>query len=97
MKNNKKNIIIISVSIIIVLILVIIGCMIIKSNNNKEINNFKIQTKKDFLDKNGIISLFPLIDDEEISDLHGLDFLLNVSNDINKKTEKDNRYYETCY
>ena len=69
----------------------------VKLENTKEITNFKIQTKKDLIDKKGIISLFPLIDDEEISDLHGLDFLLNVSNDINKKTEKENKFYEKVF
>ena len=69
----------------------------VKLGNSKDINNFIIQTKKDLINKNGIISLFPQIDDEEIKDLHGLDFLLNVSNDINKKTEKENTFYEKVF
>ena len=69
----------------------------VKMNNSKEIDNFIIQTKKDLINKNGIISLFPQITDEKISGLHGLDFLLNVSNDINKKTEKENKFYEKVF
>ena len=69
----------------------------IKIENSKEIDNFIIKNNKDLDDKNGIISLFPLINEEEIKDLHGLDFLLNVSNDINSKTEKENKYYENVF
>ena len=39
---------------------------------------------------------FTFIEDE-VKDLHGLDFLLNVSNDINKKTENDNKFYEKVF
>ena len=66
-------------------------------NNTKEIDNFIIKDNKDLNNKDGIISLFPLINAEEIKDLHGLDFLLNVSNDINNKTEKENRFYENVF
>lgn len=69
----------------------------IKLDNTKDISNFIIQNKKDLINKDGIISLFPQIDDEKISDLHGLDFLLNVSNNINKKTEKENSFYEKVF
>ena len=69
----------------------------IKIDNTKEIDNFVIKTNDDLKDKDGIISLFPLINEENIKDLHGLDFLLNVSNDINKKTEKENKFYENVF
>ena len=67
----------------------------ISSDNN--IDNYVVKSNKDLEIKDGIISLFPNINDEEIKDLHGLDFLLNVSNDINKKTEKDNKNYENVF
>ena len=66
-------------------------------DNIKEIDNYIIQDKKDLTNKDGIISLFPQINSEEIKDLHGLDFLLNVSNDINKKTERENTFYEKVF
>ena len=70
---------------------------ITSENNKKNIDNFIIKSNKDLENKDGIKSLFPKIIDEEIKDLHGLDFLINVSNDINKKTENDNKFYESVF
>ena len=67
----------------------------IKSLNN--IDNFIVKSYKDLKNNEGLISIFPQINNEDIQDLHGLDFLLNVSNDINKKTEKDNKFYENVF
>jgi len=69
----------------------------LKLNNTNNIDSFVVKSNNDLNRKDGIISLFPLINEEEIKDLHGLDFLLNVSNDINKKTEKDNIFYEKVF
>ncbi len=69
----------------------------VKTDNTKNIDNYVIQNNKDLETKNGIKSLFPKIVEEEIKDLHGLDFLINVSNDINKKTETDNKFYENVF
>lgn len=65
--------------------------------NSKNITNFIIMSDDDLKNKDGIISLYPQIYEEEIKDLHGLDFLLNVSTDINKKTEDDNKFYESVF
>ena len=70
---------------------------VITSNNTKNIDNFIIKSNKDLESTDGIKSLFPKIIETEISDLHGLDFLINVSNDINKKTENDNKFYEHVF
>ena len=67
----------------------------VQSENN--IDNYIVKSNKDLMDKDGIISLFPTINDTDVKDLHGLDFLLNVSNDINKKTENDNKFYENVF
>lgn len=69
----------------------------LKINNENNIDNYIVKSNKDLENKNGIISLFPNITKDEIKDLHGLDFLLNVSSDINKKTEKDNKFYENVF
>ena len=69
----------------------------IRIDNTKEIDNFIIKTKKDLIDKDGIISLFPSINEETTNNSKGLDFLLNFSNDINKKTAKENKYYESVF
>ena len=53
------------------------------SENN--IDNYIVKSNEDLNNKDGIISLFPTINDTEVKDLHGLDFLLNVSNEINAK------------
>ena len=58
---------------------------------------FIIQSAADLEKNEDIKSLFPKIIDEDIKNLHGLDFLINVSNDINKKTEKDNKFYEHVF
>ena len=69
----------------------------LKIDNKKEIDNYIIKDEIDLNNKDGILSLFPLINEEEIKDLHGLDFLLNVSNDINQKTENENKFYESVF
>ena len=65
--------------------------------DSKNITNFIIMSDDDLKNKDGIISLYPQIYEEEIKDLHGLDFLLNVSTDINNKTEDDNKFYESVF
>ena len=65
--------------------------------NEKNIDNYIVKSNKDLETKDGLLSLFPQLNEENIKDLHGLDFLLNVSNDINKKTEKENKFYENVF
>ena len=69
----------------------------IKEDNTKDVDIYIIKNNKDLESTDGIKSLFPKIDEEEIKYLHGLDFLINVSNDINKKTENDNKFYEKVF
>lgn len=68
----------------------------VKIDNNKNIDNIIIRNDND-LNKEDIINLFPKINEEEIKNLHGLNFLINVSNDINNKTEKENEFYEKVF
>lgn len=68
----------------------------VKIDNNKNIDNIIIRNDND-LNKEDIINLFPKINEEEVKNLHGLDFLINVSNDINNKTEKENEFYEKVF
>lgn len=67
----------------------------VECDNN--IDNYIVKSNEDLESSNGIISLFPKLNDDVVKDLHGLDFLLNVSNDINKKTEKENKFYENVF
>ncbi len=69
----------------------------IEKCKNINIDNLIIKSTKDLEEKDGIVSLFPEISKERIKDLHGLDFLINISNDINKKTEKENKFYESVF
>jgi len=69
----------------------------LKLFNEDNIDNYIVKSNNDLVSNDGIISLFPNINEVEIKDLHGLDFLLNVSNDINKKTERDNKFYENVF
>ena len=69
----------------------------VKVENNKNIDNLIINDADELEESNGLVSLFPQIKEENIDGLHGLDFLVNVSNDINKKTENDNKFYESVF
>ena len=69
----------------------------INIDNTKEIDNYIIKTQEDLSSKDGIVSLFPQIVNERVDNSHGLEFLLNVSNDINKKTETENKFYEKVF
>ncbi len=54
---------------------------------------------KDVSDKETtkIIPFFPGIENKLLKDTQGLDLILNVTEDINKKTEKNNRIYEATF
>ncbi len=68
----------------------------IKINDRKNIDTLVIENNED-LNKEEVKELFPNIIEEETKDLHGIDFLINVSNDINTKTEKENSFYEKVF
>ena len=44
-----------------------------------------------------ILEAFPNINDKLIKDANGLEFIMNVTKDINKKTEENNRTYEKTF
>ena len=49
------------------------------------------------IDKSGILSAFPDMNDKLVKDKEGLDFIVNVTTDLNKKTEASNRIYEDTF
>ncbi len=65
-------------------------------DNKKNIDNLIIRNNADLQNEN-VLKIVPNINEEEIKNLHGLDFLINVSNDINVKTEKENEFYESVF
>lgn len=68
----------------------------IKIVDGKDIDNLIIRDDEDLHDKK-VQELFPNINEEKIKDLHGIDFLINVSNDINEKTLSENEFYEKVF
>ena len=68
----------------------------IKIVDGKDIDNLIIRDDEDLHDKK-VQELFPNINEEKIKDLHGIDFLINVSNDINEKTLSENEFYERVF
>lgn len=45
----------------------------------------------------GILEAFPNINEKLLKDTNGVELILNVTKDINEKTEKDNRLYEKTF
>ena len=48
-------------------------------------------------DKQDIVSVFPNISEKLIDDVDGIDLLVNVTKDINKKTAEENNKYEQTF
>lgn len=45
----------------------------------------------------GILEAFPNINDKLLKDTSGIELIINVTKDINEKTEKDNKLYESTF
>ncbi len=61
----------------------------------KHINSITVKNMKD-IKKKLKVSAFPDIE-EKLLDENGMELILNVTKDINEKTEKDNRVYESTF
>ena len=69
----------------------------VKVEDSKHIDNISVKTIED-LDKIDIFKeYFPDIKDKMLSDIDGLDLIINVTNDINKKNEEKNTSYEKTF
>ena len=70
----------------------------LKLEDEKNISQAAIfmENTKEITDKN-ILEAFPNINDKLIKDANGLEFIMNVTKDINKKTEENNRTYEKTF
>lgn len=62
----------------------------------KNIYSIKLKTLKD-LDNSFIEKSFPNIKDKMLVNLEGIDLIINVTKDINQKTEKRNKSYERTF
>lgn len=62
----------------------------------KNMDNIKVKTLKD-LENSSIEKSFPNIKDKMLVNLEGIDLIINVTKDINTKTEKRNKSYEKTF
>lgn len=68
----------------------------VKVQNEKNIDTLIINDYSNFNDEMGILSMYPQILNDEVKG-ESLDFFINVTNDINKKTEANNTFYEKVF
>ncbi|MDD2409110.1 MAG: rhomboid family intramembrane serine protease [Bacilli bacterium] len=69
----------------------------INIQNDKNIDTFKIKTLKDVRNDNGISKLFPKLKTFTLSKENNVELIVNITNDINKKTEKNNITYDNIF
>lgn len=63
----------------------------------KNINSIEIKSVKDIKNNNILKNTFPQMDDLLLKNVDGLDLVLNVTKDINKKTEEENKKIEKIF
>ena len=66
-------------------------------NNNKYINTITVDSIDAIKNNSDIQAVFPGINDELITTNDGLELILNVTNDINEKTEEENKKFEKVF
>ncbi len=69
----------------------------VKIEPNKDIDNVSVHELEDIKKNEGIISVFPSIKSDLYESGNSLDLLLNVTKDINNKTETDNKKFEKIF
>ena len=68
----------------------------VNMSETKNINSVIVKNISD-VKENAISKQFPDINNKLMLDTVGLDLIINVTNDLNKKTEKDNQLYEKTF
>ena len=68
----------------------------VKLKEVKDIDSIVVNNVKD-ITKNELISIFPDIKEKLITGENGMEMIINITNDINKKTEKENKIYENIF
>lgn len=66
-------------------------------NEDKNIETFKVNTLKDVRQDNGLAKLYPKLKTFTIKKGDNLDLIVNITTDINEKTEKENKKYENIF
>ena len=64
---------------------------------DKHINSVAVSNIKDIKKKSGVAAFFPQIKEKLIDDVKGMDLIVNVTKEINEKTDKDNKVYEDTF
>ena len=64
---------------------------------DKRIATYKVASIKDVRDDDGLAGIFPRLKTFTLKKGDNLDFIVNITNDINQKTEADNKAYEKVF
>ena len=69
----------------------------VKTKETKDIDSISVEDVKDIKKSKVITEAFPGIEKNLLNNEKGIDLIINVTNDINKKTANDNRAYEKIF
>lgn len=69
----------------------------VKLDNVEFIDNIKVNDTEDLIHNEMVIEAFPNIEKDIINTDNDVDLIVNVTNDINSKTAKENRKYEEVF
>lgn len=78
-------------------ILLNVGDNVKISNDYKSMDICTITEVEDLNDEKGIAAIFPELKNDVIDATNEMDFFINITNDINDKTEEKNRLYEKTF
>src|SRR5574344_1776244 len=69
----------------------------VKTGDEKDISAIVLNNQHDVTTNKLIIEAFPNINDKLLDNTKGVDLIINVTNDINKKTAEENKKYEATF
>ena len=69
----------------------------VKLDNVEFIDNIKVNDTEDLVHNETVVEAFPNIEKDIINTDNDVDLIVNVTNDINSKTAKENRKYEEVF
>ena len=69
----------------------------VKMIEEKDMDSIKVKNVGDIKKNHYITDAFPNIKDNLLNDTKGIDLIINVTNDINEKTAKENKKYEQTF
>ncbi|MBQ4583623.1 MAG: rhomboid family intramembrane serine protease [Bacilli bacterium] len=69
----------------------------VELRNDKNIDTTTIKNLEDIKQNKELLEVFPDINQKLITDKTGIDFIVNVTSDLNQKTEKANKIYEDTF